>query len=70
MIVLYIEFRPFAVVCSDPFAEAVGDVGLVDDGVAFIFFVGEDGLYRGELPNLFSCRAWYLFFFQHLGNAL
>ena len=39
MIVLNIEFRPLAVVRSDLLTEAVGDIGLVDDGIALVFFV-------------------------------
>ena len=46
MTILYIVFRAFAVIYSDLFADAVGDVGLVDDGIALVLFVGENGLYR------------------------
>lgn len=42
MTVLYIVFRAFAVVDSDLFADAVGNVSLVDDGVALILFIGEN----------------------------
>ena len=33
--VFHIVFRAFTVVDSDLFADAVGDVGLIDDGIAF-----------------------------------
>lgn len=56
MTILYIVFRAFAVVDSDLFADAVGDVGLIDDGIAFVSLVGENGLYRGKLPFCFSRR--------------
>ena len=46
MTILYIVFRTFAVIYSDLFADAVGDVGLIDDGIAFVSLVGENGLYR------------------------
>ena len=35
MAVFHIVFRAFTVVDSDLFADAVGDVGLIDDGIAF-----------------------------------
>ena len=44
--VFHIVFRAFAVVDSDLFADAVVDVGFVDDGIALILFIGENGLYR------------------------
>ena len=44
--VFYIVFWAFAVVDSDLFADAVGNVGLVDNGIALILFIGENGLYR------------------------
>ena len=62
--VLYIVFRAFAVVDSDLFADAVGDVGLIDDGIAFISLIGENGLYRGKLPLCFSRRAFDALFFK------
>ena len=62
--VLYIVFRTFAVVDSDLFADAVGDVGLIDDGIAFVSLVGENGLYRGKLPFCFSRRAFDALFFK------
>ena len=62
--ILYIVFRAFAVVDSDLFADAVGDVGLIDDGIAFVSLVGENGLYRGKLPFCFSRRAFDALFFK------
>ena len=44
--ILYIVFRAFAVIYSDLFADAVGNVGLIDNGIALILFIGENGLYR------------------------
>ena len=44
--VFHIVFWAFAVVDSDLFADAVGNVGFVDDGIALILFIGENGLYR------------------------
>lgn len=64
MVVLHIVFRAFAVVDSDLFADAVGDVGLIDDGIAFISLIGENGLYRGKLPLCFSRRAFDALFFK------
>ena len=46
------------------FAEAVCDVGLVDDGIALVLFIGENGLYRGELPYLFPRWAFDALFFK------
>ena len=62
--VFYIVFRAFAVVDSDLFADAVGDVGLIDDGIALVSLVGENGLYRGKLPLCFSRRAFDALFFK------
>lgn len=62
--VFHIVFRAFAVVDSDLFADAVGDVGLIDDGIAFVSLVGENGLYRGKLPFCFSRRAFDALFFK------
>ena len=50
--ILYIVFRAFAVIYSDLFADAVGDVGLVDDGIALVLFVGENGLYAPKASAL------------------
>ena len=44
--ILYIVFRAFAVIYSDLLANAVGNIGFVDDGIALILFIGENGLYR------------------------
>ena len=33
--ILYIVFRAFAVIYSDLLANAVSDVGLIDDGIAY-----------------------------------
>ena len=44
--ILYIVFRAFAVIYSDLLADAVGNIGFVDDGIALILFIGENGLYR------------------------
>ena len=52
--VFYIVFRAFTVVDYNLFADAVGDVGLIDDGIAFVSLVGENGLYRGKLPLSFA----------------
>ena len=46
MAVLYIVFRAFAVIYSDLFADAVGDVGLIDNVIALILFIGENLPYR------------------------
>lgn len=46
------------------FAEAVCDVGFVDDGIAFVSLIGENGLYRGKLPLCFSRRAFDALFFK------
>ena len=62
--VFHIVFRAFTVVDSDLFADAVGDVGLIDDGIAFVSLVGENGLYRGKLPFCFSRRAFDALFFK------
>ena len=47
VIVFYVVFRAFSVVDSDLLGDAVGDVGLVDDRIALVPFVGEDGLNCG-----------------------
>ena len=44
--VFHILFREFTVIDSDLFADAVGNIGFVDDGIALILFLGEKGLYR------------------------
>ena len=62
--VFYIVFWAFAVVYSGLFADAVGNVGLVDDGVALILFIRENRLYRGKLSLSFSRRAFDAFFFK------
>ncbi len=62
--VFYIVFRAFTVVDSDLFADAVGDVGLIDDGIAFVSLIGENGLYRRKLPLCFSRRAFDALFFK------
>ena len=46
MTIVYIVFRTFAVIYSNLFADAVGNVGLIDNGIALILFIGENGLYR------------------------
>lgn len=46
MVVLHIVFRTFSVIDHHLFGQAVLDVGLVDDGIALVFLVGEDGLDR------------------------
>ena len=43
MVVLNIVFVPFAVVYLDSLADAVGHIGFVYDGVAFVLLVREDG---------------------------
>ena len=62
--VFHIVFRAFAVIYSDLLANAVGNIGFVDDGIALILFIGENGLYRGKLPLCFSRRAFDALFFK------
>lgn len=50
MIVLDIVFRTLTVVDHDLILQAVFDVSLVEDSVAFVFLVGEDGFNRSSLP--------------------
>ena len=68
MIVFYVVFRAFSVVDSDLLGDAVGDVGLVDDRIALISFVGEDGLYGGVCPFVFSAWGFDSFFFKQLDD--
>jgi len=42
MVVFNIVFVPFAIVYLDSLADAVGNVGLVDNGIALILFIGEN----------------------------
>lgn len=46
MIVFYVEFLPFAVVDLDLFGYTVLDVGLIDNGIACVFFIRQYGLDR------------------------
>ena len=62
--ILYIVFRTFAVIYSDLFADAVGNIGLIDNGIALILFIGENGLYRWKLPSCFSRRVFDALFFK------
>ncbi len=64
MIIFHVVFWAFAVVDPDLFRQAVGDVGLVDDGIALVFFVGQNGLDGGIAPFFFSAGGFYPFFFQ------
>ena len=61
VIVFHVVFRAFSVVDSDLLGDAVCDVSLVDDRIALVPLVGEDGLYGGVCPFVFSaclvCRA-------------
>ena len=64
MVVLDVILRQLAGILLDLLADAVGDVGLIDDGIAFVSLVGENGLYRGKLPFCFSRRAFDALFFK------
>ena len=46
MVVLDIVFWVVTVIDHDLFGYAILDVGLVNNGIALILFIGEDGLYR------------------------
>ena len=50
MVVLDIVFRALTIVDHDLILQAVFDVSLVEDSVAFVFLVGEDGFNRSSLP--------------------
>ena len=49
VVVLNIVFVPFAVVCLNSLADAVGHIGFVYNGIALVFLVREDGA-NGFLP--------------------
>ena len=64
MVVLNIVFVPFAVVYLDSLADAVGHIGFVYDGVAFVLLVREDGTNGFLPPYTASGRCRDLFCFE------
>lgn len=68
VIVFHVVFRAFSVVDSDLLGDTVGDVGLVDDRIALISFVGEDGLYGGVCPFVFPAGGFDSFFFKQFDD--
>ena len=68
VIVFHVVFRAFSVVDSYLLGDAVCDVGLVDDRIALIFFVGEDGLYGRVCPFALTAGGFDSFFFKQLDD--
>ena len=64
VVVLNIVFGPLAVVCLDSLADAVGHIGFVYDGVAFVFLVCEDRANGFLPPYTASGRRRDLFCFE------
>lgn len=62
MAVLHIVYGKLPLILSRLFADAVGDVGLLQKGVANVFFIGQDILNHLPGPSLNSfCRRNFLF---------
>lgn len=68
MIVFYIVFRAFTVVALYFLGKAVCNIGLIDDRIAFVFLIGEDGLYCRVCPFVFALRRGYVFFCESLDD--
>ena len=58
MVVFNVVFWTFPVVDHDLLGQAVPDVGLVEDGIALVFFIGEDRCNRSSLPSSNARRRW------------
>lgn len=59
----------FAFVLDLLLGEEVGDVGLLQQGVAFVFFVGEDSSYPTDRSRGPAFRGGISVFFQILGDT-
>ena len=70
MVPLHIILRHFALVDFFLFGEEIHRVNLLEQGVAFVFLVGEDGLHHRLAPHLLAARSRYAFFRQYLCDLI
>ena len=65
MIILHIILGArLSIVALDLLAQAVHNVGFIDDGVAFVSFVLQDRAYRGTVPFSLPARGGYTHIIQ------
>lgn len=70
MVVLYIILRPLSGIDAHLFADTVLNVGFAQQGIPFVFFVGQDRLDHAGLPYGLTHRCGNAAFGQFIGDLL